>query len=81
VKEVDYMGMAKAQLMEKEEHERECPECSNTVWVNWNSTPNVKCSECDYEGTVKQCDNCLNLISKDSKDFLCGNCKEHMMRD
>ncbi len=75
------MGRAKDELIEKERKERECPECGATVWVEWRDSPNVSCGECGFEGDVKQCENCTNLISIHSDDIMCENCVEYQMRD
>ena len=75
------MGRAKADMMEREEHERDCPNCYKAVWVNWGESPNVECEECGYTDTVVQCENCLNLISKDTEAIVCDDCIEMAMKD
>lgn len=68
------MGRYKDLLIEKEQHERNCPECGADVWVDWLENPNLVCSECGHEDTVKQCSNCTGLISSHSDEIVCDNC-------
>jgi len=75
----EYMGRAKEQLIEKEGHERECPECGDMVWVEWEEKPNLKCSGCEYEDDVKQCENCTNVFSKYSSDIICSLCEDRIL--
>ncbi len=75
------VGRNKEFLIEQEQNERVCPECGADVWIHWAETPNLKCPECGYEDTVKQCSNCTGLISVDSDDIVCENCFEKAMED
>ena len=77
------MGMAKRRLEEKEEHERECPECGSTVWVNWGQSPNVHCDKCESDYYVVQCSNCPNIMHEnpDREIDICSTCVAYAMRD
>lgn len=75
------MGQAKNLLIEKQEHERQCPECNDTVWVNWGESPSFHCESCEQDYNVVQCENCTNLIHSSDEAIVCDDCIEYAMRD
>lgn len=74
------MNVYKDILADQQDGQRNCPECSSEVWVNWDRSPNVKCEECGYEDTVKQCENCINLIPTSSDEIVCNECFERVLK-
>ncbi len=66
-------------LLDREQHERDCPNCGSNVWVLWNHEPNVKCDKCQFEGNVKQCETCTNLLPDISEHIMCDLCLENRL--
>jgi RecJ-like exonuclease len=81
MKGVLVMGMAKQAQIEKDQNERECPECDAIVQVNWSKHPNVHCESCEQDYDVKQCENCTNLIHLNDESIVCSDCIGYGMRD
>ena len=65
--------------MNREKHEKMCPECGETVWMFWDESPNLKCASCGIEGDYEQCCHCESLVPK-WRDY-CHACQTQMMED
>lgn len=68
-------------LIEKQERERECPNCFKTVWMNWGESPNLHCKECGFEADMEDCPECGSLMAKDNDYGICEECWERKMRE
>ena len=74
------MNRYKDILADQSDKLRNCPQCSAEVFVEWNESPNLKCEECGYVDTVKQCENCTNLIPEDSEEIVCHECVDRALK-
>lgn len=70
------MGFYKNQLIDEQENVRDCPECGERVRVNWTSSPNFECTNCEYVGDLAQCERCTNLVQND--EVLCDDCLDYL---
>lgn len=68
-------------LIGKQEHERMCPECGEDVWIEWEESPNLKCSACGHVDTVKSCDNCGGIMPTSAETEVCNDCYARAMED
>ncbi|PZT54149.1 hypothetical protein DN757_19150 [Paenibacillus silvae] len=68
------MGFQKNRQIEKAEHERECIECGHTVWIEWDNSPNLNCSECGTVADVVPCERDGNLVYASKEIRLCDTC-------
>lgn len=72
------MGKSKGSSTGKQK--RVCPECNETVWVEWGKSPNLKCPKCGYTDDVEECDRCGNLMSQHGDSVICLDCWKNAMK-
>lgn len=68
-------------LIEKQEREKNCPECGSIVWMNWEESPNFHCEKCEYKTDMELCTDCGNLKESDSELVICDDCWERKMNE